>query len=58
MTNTTQTPEPVTARNLRLPAEMGERLRLEAFQTRRPQSAIIRDALAEHFARLDRAKAK
>lgn len=47
-----------TARNLRLPHDMSERLRLEAFKQRRPATGIIRDAIQLYFDALDKSEAK
>ncbi len=42
-------------RNFLLPVRQAEWLREHAFRTRRPQAAIVRDALAEYQARTERA---
>lgn len=37
------------AMTIRLPRDLYEKLRLEAFQRRIPMAQVIRDALAAHF---------
>lgn len=48
-------PSPSVQRNFLLPSEQAEWLRDHAFQTRRPQAEIVREALAEYRTRSEAA---
>jgi hypothetical protein len=49
--------DPSVQRNFLLPSEQAEWLRDHAFHTRRPQAEIVREALADYRARLERSDA-